>query len=102
MRPVISDGIVIPHVSIIRVRSILAVGAIIEDILRHLWRFIAGTGEEALGIVGDDERIAGQAGESWGLLRQAWQPFCAKNIPINQLGADEINIILVTTIVLAW
>ena len=74
MRPVISDGTVIPHVSIIRVRSILAVGAIIEDILRHLWRFIAGTGEEALGIVGDDERIAGQAGASWGLLRQPRRP----------------------------
>lgn len=31
---------------------------------------------------------------------QVWQPFGAKNIPIKQPGADEINIILMTTIVL--
>ena len=36
MRPVIGTGVVVRYISIIRVGSILAVGAIIEDILRHV------------------------------------------------------------------
>ena len=52
MRPIVGDSTVFPHIassgSIIRVRSILAVGAIVEVILRHLRLFIASSveGEE--------------------------------------------------------
>ena len=57
MRAIVGDSTVVPHIadsSIIRVCSILAVGAIVEVILRHLRLFIGSPveGEEIFSIVG--------------------------------------------------
>jgi len=62
LRPIVGDSTVVPHItssiirvrSIIRIRRILAVGAIVEVVLRHLRLFIAGSVEveEIFRIVG--------------------------------------------------